>query len=127
MSSLPKNLTLVAVGPRIEQRYGDIIRSVIATDRHPRWLAWRRRVHHGHSTPGPSIAGVWWLDGAPTRGPCRLRIIFIGDGDEAPDGGSPLVELLRSRREVQKQLRAPKLLLAWVVATAAWTVACFDF
>ena len=127
MGSFPKNLALVAVGPWVGRRYGNVITSVITTDRHPRWLAWRRRVHRGCSTPGPSTAGMRWFDGAPARGTRQSRIIFIGDGDEAPDGGSPLVELLRSRWEVEEQLRAPKLLLAWVVATAAWTVARFDF
>ena len=106
VGSFSKNLALVAVGPWFGRRYGNIITSVIATDRHPRWLAWRRRVHRGRSTPGPSTAGMWWFDGAPARRPRQSRIIFIGDSDEAPDGGSPLVELLRSRREVEEQLRA---------------------
>ena len=106
MSSFPKDLALVAEGPRVGRRYGDVITSVITTDRHPRWLAWRRRVHRGRSTSGPSTAGMRWFDGAPARGPRRSRIIFVGDGDEAPDGGPPLVELLRSRREVEEQLRA---------------------
>ena len=127
MSSLPKNLALVVVGPWVGRCYGNIITSVIATDRHPWWLAWRRRVHRARSTPGPSTASMRRFDGAPARGPRRSRIIFVGDGDEAPDGGSPLVELLRSRREVEEQLRAPRLLLAWVAAKATWTVARFDF
>ena len=63
-------------------------------------------MHLDRSTPSPPGAGMWWLGGAPARGPCRSRIILVGDGDEAPDGGSPLVELLRSRREVEEQLRA---------------------
>ena len=63
-------------------------------------------MHCGCSSPGPSTASMWLLDGAPSRGPCRSRIIFVGDGDEAPDGGPPLVKLLRSRREVEEQLRA---------------------
>ena len=84
-------------------------------------------MHRDCSTPGPPSAGMWWLGGAPARGSRRSRVFFVGDGDEAPDGGPPLVELFCSRREVEEQLRAPKLLLAWVVATAAWTVARFDF
>ena len=84
-------------------------------------------MHHDRSTPGPPGAGMRWLGGAPARGPRRSRIIFVGDGDEASDGGSPLVELLRSRREVEEQLRAPKLLLAWVAAKAAWTVMRSNF
>ena len=63
-------------------------------------------MHRGRSSPGPPSASMWWLGGAPTRGPRRSRIVFVGDGDEAPDGGPPLVELLRSRREVEEQLRA---------------------
>ena len=63
-------------------------------------------MHRGRSSPGPPSASMRWLGGAPTRGPRRLRIIFIGDGDEAPDGGSPLVELFCSRRKVEEQLRA---------------------
>ena len=84
-------------------------------------------MHHDRSTPGPPSAGTWWLDGAPARGSRRWRIVFVGNGDEAPDGDPPLVELLRSRWEVEEQLRAPKLLLAWAAATAAWTVERFDF
>ena len=46
------------------------------------------------------------LDGASAYG-CRWSwLIFVGNADEAPDGGSPLVELLRSRRKVKEQLRA---------------------
>ena len=63
-------------------------------------------MHHDRSTPGPPSAGTWWLDGAPARGSRRWRIVFVGNGDEAPDGGPPLVELLCSRREVEEQLRA---------------------
>ena len=63
-------------------------------------------MHPGCSSPGPPSASMWWLGGAPTQGSRRSRIVFVGDGDEAPDGGPPLVKLLRSRREVQEQLRA---------------------
>ena len=64
MSSFPENLALVAVGPWVGRRYGNVITSVITTDRHPRWLAWRRRVHRGRSTFGPSTASMRWFDGA---------------------------------------------------------------
>ena len=84
-------------------------------------------MHRDRSTPGPPSAGMWWLGGAPTRGPRRSRIISVREGDEAPDGGPPLVELLHSRREVEEQLRAPRLSLAWVAVTAEWIVARFDF
>ena len=127
VSSFSKNLALVAVGPRVRRRYRDVIKNVVMTGRHPWWLARRRRVHRDRSTPGPPGVGMWWLGGAPARGPRRSRIIFVGDDDEAPDGGPPLIELLRSRREVEEQLRAPKPLLAWVVAKAAWTVTRSDF
>ena len=106
MGSLPKNLALVAVGPWVGLRYGDVITSVITTDRHPWWLARRRRVHRGRSAPGPSTAGVRWLDGASAQGARWSWLIFVGDTDEAPDGGSPLVELFRSKKEVEEQLRA---------------------
>ena len=106
VSSFSKNLALVTVGPRVGRRYRDVITSVVTTGRRPRRLARRRRVHRGRSSPGPPNASMWWLGGAPTRGPRRSRIVFVGDGDEAPDGGPPLVELLRNRREVEEQLRA---------------------
>ena len=106
MGSFSKNLALVAVGPWVGRRYGNVITRVVTTNRHQRQLARGRRVYGGCSSPDSPTAGMWWLDGAPARGPRRSRIIFIGDGDEAPDGGSPLVELLRSRREVEEQLRA---------------------
>ena len=127
VSSFPKALALVAEGPRVGRCYGDVITSVVTMGRRPRRLARRRRVHRGRNSPGPPSASMRWLGVAPTRGPARSPIVFVGDGDEAPDGGPPLVELLRSRSEVEEQLRAPKLLLAWVAATAAWTVARFDF
>lgn len=63
-------------------------------------------MHRGRSSPGPPGASTRWLGGAPTRGSRWSWIVFVGDGDEAPDGGPPLVELLRSRREVEEQLRA---------------------
>ena len=63
-------------------------------------------MHRGRSFLGPPSANMWWLGGAPTRGPRWSRIVFVGDGDEALDGGPPLVELPRSRREVEEQLRA---------------------
>ena len=127
VSSFSKNLALVAVGPRVGRRYRDVITNIVMTIRRPRRLARRRRVHRDRSTPGPPNASMWWLDGAPARGSRQPRIIFVGDGDEAPDGGPPFVELLGSRREVEEQLRAPKLLPAWAAATAAWIAARFDF
>ena len=63
-------------------------------------------MHRGRSSPGPPSASMWWLGGAPAQGSRRSRIVFVGDGDEAPDGGPPLIELLCSRREVEEQLRA---------------------
>ena len=105
MSLFSKNLALVAVGPRVRRRYRDVITSIVTTGRRPQWLA-RRRVHRGRSSPGPPSASMWWLGGALTQGPRRSRIVFVGDGDEAPDGGPPLVKLLCSRREVEEQLRA---------------------
>ena len=63
-------------------------------------------MHRDRSSLGPPSASTWWIGGAPARGPRWSRIVFVGDGDEAPDGGPPLVELLRSRREVEEQLHA---------------------
>ena len=60
-----------------------------------RWggpLGGRRAARGWH---GDALGGSRWS-----------RFIFIGEADEAPNGGSPLVELLRSRREVEEQLRA---------------------
>ena len=105
MNSLPKNVALVAVGSRVGRRYGDIITSVVATDRHPRWPVWRRRVHRGRIASGPSTARMRWLDGATAYGPRRPQLIVVSDADEAPDGG-PFVKLLRSGRKVEEQLRA---------------------
>ena len=105
VSSFWKDLSLVAEGPRVGRRYGDVIPSIVTTGRRPRRLARRRRVHRGRSSPGPPSASMWWLGGAPTQGPRRSRIVFVCDGDEAPDGGPPLVEFLRSWRKVEEQLR----------------------
>ena len=102
MGSFSKNLALVAVGPWVGRRYENVITSVIMTDQHRRQLPRGRRVHCGCSSTGPSTAGMWWLDGAPARGPRGSRIIFVGDGDEAPDGGPPFIELLHGRREVEE-------------------------
>ena len=63
-------------------------------------------MHRGCSTSGPSTTGMRWLDRALARGPSWPRLILVGDADEASDGGSPLLELFRSRREVEEQLRA---------------------
>ena len=127
MGSLPKNLALVALGPWVGRRYGNVITSVIMTDRHPRWLGWRRGVHRGRIASGPASTGMRWLDGATAYGPRWSQLIFVGDADEAPDGSSPFVVLLCSRRKVEEQLRALGLLLVWAAAKAAWTVMRFDF
>ena len=106
MNSLSKNLALVAVGSRVGRRYGDIITSVIATDRHPRWSGWRRGVHRGRIASGPASAGMRWPDGATAYGSRQPQLIVVGDADEAPDGGPPFVELLRGGRKIEEQLRA---------------------
>ena len=106
MNSLPKNLALVAVRSRVGRCYGDIIMSVLATDRHPRWPVWRRGVHRGRIASSPSTAGVRWPDRVTAYWPCQLQLIFVGDADEALDGGPPFVELLRSGRKIEEQLRA---------------------
>lgn len=120
--SLPKNVMLVAVDPRIGQRYGNIITSIITTDRHPRWLAWGRRMHRGCIAPSPSSAGMRWLNGAMAYGPRRSRLIFVGDADEAPDSGSPFVEPLLKRRKVEEHLRAR----ARAFASVGGSESCMD-
>ena len=127
VSSLSKNLTLVAVGPRIGRRYGDIITSVVATDRHPRWLVWRRGVHRGRIASGPASAGMRWPDGASAYRSCRPQLVIVSDADEAPDGGPPFVKLLLGGRKIEEQLRALGLPLAWVAAKAGWTAMRLDF
>ena len=63
-------------------------------------------MHHGCIAPGPPIVGMRWLDGAAAYGPRWSRLIFVGNVDEAPDSGSPLVEPLRIMRKVKEQLHA---------------------
>ena len=75
ISLLPKNLTLVAVGSRVGRCYEDIITSVVAMDRHPRWPVWRRGVHRGRIATGPSSAGMRWLDGAMAYRSRRPQLI----------------------------------------------------
>jgi len=77
--------------------------------------------------PGPSTAGMRWPDGPTAYGPRWSRLIFVGNADEAPDDGSPFVELLNSRRKVEEQLRALELLLVQAAAKSASTVTRFDF
>ena len=127
MSSFPKDPALVAEGPWVGRRYGDIITSVVATDRHPWWPGWRRGVHRGRIASGPTSAGVRWPDEATAYGSRRPQIIVVSDVDEAPDGGPPFVELLCSGRKVEEQLRALGLLLVCVAAKAAWPLMRFDF
>ena len=102
MSLLPKNFTLIAVGSRVRRCYGNIIMSVVATDRHPRWPVWGRGVHHGRITSGPTSAGMRWLDGATAYGSCPPQLVVVSDADEAPDSGPPFVKLLCSRRKVEE-------------------------
>ena len=71
-------------------------------------------MHHGRSAPDPSTTGMRRLDGAPARGLRWSWLIFVGNAGEASDGGSPLIEFLRSRRKVKEQLRVLCLELALV-------------
>ena len=102
MNSLPKNLALVVVRSRVGRSYGDIITSVVTTDRHLWWLGWGRGVHCGRIASGPASAGMRWLDGATAYGSFRPQLIVVGDADEAPDGGPPFIKLLRSGRKVEE-------------------------
>jgi len=97
---------LVATGSRVRRRRRNVVVGVSPASR---WLLsrpWGRRVHHGQSIPGPPTTDMHWLDRTPTQRPCWARLIFVGDVDEAPDSGSPLVEPLRGRRKVEEQLHA---------------------
>ena len=105
MNPLPKDLTLIAVGSRVGRRDGDIITSVIATDRRPGWLGWRRGVHHGRIATGTASAGMRWPGGATAYGSRRPQLIILGEADEAPDGGPPFIELLCGGRKIGEQLR----------------------
>ena len=106
MNPLPKDLTLIMVGSQVGRCYGDIITSVIATDRRTRWLVQRRGVHRGRIASGPAFAGVRWLDGATAYGSRRPQLIVVGDADEASDGGPSFLELLCGGRKIEEQLRA---------------------
>ena len=105
MSSLPKNLTLVAVGSLVGRCYGHIITSIVTMGRHPRWPVRRRGVHRGCITPGPTSTGMVRLDGAMAYGSRQPQLVVVSDAGEAPDGGPPFVKLLRSGRKVEEQLR----------------------
>ena len=127
MNPLPKDLTLIAVGSRVGRHDGDIITSIIATDRHPRWPGWRRGVHRGRIASGPASASMQWLDGAMSYGSRRPQLIVVGDADEDRDGGPPFVNLLHGGRKIEEQLHALGLPLAWVAAKAGFTVMRLDF
>ena len=127
MSLLPKDLVLIVVGSRVGRHDGDIIMSVTVTGRRPVRSGWMWGVHRGHIATGMASACTWQLGEATADGFRLPQPVVVGDADEAPDGGPPFVELLGSRREVEEQLRAPKLPLAWVAATVVWIVARFDF
>ena len=83
-------------------------------------------MHHGRIASGPSTAGMRWLDGATAYGHRQSHFIFVGDADEAPDGGPPFVKLLRGRRKIEEHLRVLGLSLAWVAAKAGWTAMRLD-
>src|SRR4051812_37602655 len=106
MSSLLKNLTLVAVGLWVGRRYGDVIARDVPTSRHPRYRARRRRMHHGRGVAGPPATGAWDSIGASTRGLRWTWFVLVGDRNKASDGGSRFVEFPRSGRKVEEQLRA---------------------
>ena len=106
LGSLLKNLTLVAAGSWVGRRCGNVVTGVGPTSQRLLLLAWGRRVHRGCSASGPPTIGVRRLYGAPVRGSHWSRFIFVGEADEAPNGSSPLIELLRNRREVEEQLHA---------------------
>ena len=81
------------------------------------WPQLLRFFHHWHVVARRSVG----LRALP------VALILAGGADEAPYGGSPLVELFHSRRKVEEQLCALELLLVWAAAKAAWTVTRFDF
>ena len=97
LGPFPKELTLVAAGSRVGRRCGNVVTGVGPTSRRLLLLAWGRRVHRGRSISGPPTAGMHRLVRTPVRGSRWERLVFVGEADKASDGGSPLVELLRSR------------------------------
>ena len=127
MNQLSKDSTLIAVGSQVARRDGDIITSVVATDRRPGWPGRRRGVHRGCIASSSVSTGMRWPGRAMTYGSFQPQLIVVGDADEAPDGGPPLVELLRGGRKIEEQLRALGLPLVWVAARAGWTVMRLDF
>src|SRR6187399_2157358 len=106
MSSLLKNLMLVAVGPWVGRRYEDGVTRDVSTSRHMRYRARRRRMHRGHGAAGPPATDAWYPIRASTRGPRWTWFILIGDRNKASDGGSPFVEFPCNGRKVEEQLRA---------------------
>ena len=131
LGPFPKDLTLVAAGSRVGQRGGNFFTDAGSTGR---WLLLRLAGRHrrGHLFPPPRPAapgalcpspgggaGEWTVVAAslvpptaslrrlvrtPVQGSRWERLVFVGEADKASDGGSPLVELLCSRREVEEQL-----------------------
>lgn len=84
-------------------------------------------MHHGCIASSTVSAGMRWPGGAMAYGSRRPQLIIVGDADEAPHGGPPLVELLRGGRKIEEQLRALGLPLAWVAARAGWTAMRLEF
>ena len=127
MNPLLKDLILIVVGSRVGRRDGDIVSSVVATNRCPGWPGWRRGVHRGYIGSSTVSAGTWRPGGAMAHEFRRPQLIIVGSADEAPHGGPPLVELRRGGRKIKEQLRALGLPLVWVAARARWTPKRLDF
>ena len=106
VSSFPKDLALVAEGPRVGRRYGDFVARNIATGWRPRYRARRRRLHRGRGAASFPATSAWDSVGASTQGLHWTRFVFVGHRDKASDSGSPFVEFPRSWRKIEEQLRA---------------------
>src|SRR4051812_31670827 len=104
LSSLPKDLPLVADGSRVGRRRRNVVAGVGPVSQRLLSRPRGRRVHRGRGIPGPPTVGTRRLDRTSARGSRWEWLVFVGEANEASNGGSPLVELLRSGQEVEKQL-----------------------
>jgi hypothetical protein len=97
-------LMLVAAHPWVGRCRGIIITAISSPGCRPPLVSWRG-VHRGRTASSLLRIGSRRIDGPPLRGPCLLRPILVDEANEALDSRSPLLHLLRSRREIEEQLR----------------------
>src|SRR6187399_341055 len=101
LSSVVKDLALIAASSRIRRRRG----VVVDVDPASRRFRPSGRGVHGSCTPGSLVAISPRLANLP-RPRCRrlLRSVVVGEGDETLDGGPPVVGLVCRWREIEEQL-----------------------